>query len=242
MNREQTDKIKELIDKREKKLEEVYQWFKQRCTNPKRDWYSNYGWRWIKCEWDTFKDFKKDMLESYIEHRKNNKTTLIDRIDNNKNYCKENCRWLTRVESNDNKRNTIKIEMNWETHTLREWCNKFQLPYRIIRARLKKYDFIWEEIFNKNIENVSKIKSLQTATSEPTVCKHDWTYFNNWKACAKCFKIYVPEVKWASEPKKIEELNYVLEWERPLNTPLTDANMSRIESKLNEVIQRINDR
>lgn len=51
----------------------------------------------IICEWKSYEDFKDDMYESYIEHLEKfgHKQTTLDRIDSDKNYCKENCRWAT---------------------------------------------------------------------------------------------------------------------------------------------------
>ena len=48
----------------------------------------------------------------------------IDRIDNDSDYCKENCRWVTRKVNSLNKRNTILYK--WEPLIIfceREWIN-----------------------------------------------------------------------------------------------------------------------
>jgi hypothetical protein len=73
---------------------------KQRCLNKNNKSYKNYGGRGIKvCDrWLNFESFWEDMKDGY----KDNLT--IDRIDNDGNYCKENCRWITHKEQQKNKR------------------------------------------------------------------------------------------------------------------------------------------
>jgi hypothetical protein len=73
----------------------------RRCYNNKVNNYKYYGGRGISvsAEWRTsFKQFLQDM-----ENKPGPEYTL-DRIDNNKGYCKENCRWATLEEQQANKR------------------------------------------------------------------------------------------------------------------------------------------
>ena len=69
----------------------------QRCTNSKDTRYHRYGGRGITVcdDWKDFRNFYRDMGDAPDGLE-------IDRIDNYKGYCKENCRWVTRKENLNN--------------------------------------------------------------------------------------------------------------------------------------------
>ena len=91
---------------------------KHRCNAPSCKVYAQYGGSGIKVspEWEDYKNFYNDMWASYCEHveanrRPNGKeNTTIFRIDPNKGYSKENCRWGTYSEQNVNYRNKDQYE------------------------------------------------------------------------------------------------------------------------------------
>lgn len=73
---------------------------KHRCNNPHNPFYKRYGGRGITycSEWETFPPFMQLALSNGYQ---NNLT--LDRIDNNGNYCPENCKWSTQYEQASNK-------------------------------------------------------------------------------------------------------------------------------------------
>ena len=79
----------------------------QRCTNPKNKHWKDYGERGIKvCDrWlESFSNFYKDMGNKP-------KGLTLERINNNGNYCKENCKWATIKENVNNRRCSVKNRM-----------------------------------------------------------------------------------------------------------------------------------
>lgn len=71
---------------------------KKRCDNSKQVHYHRYGGRGItyQKDWSSFENFYKDMGDC-----PDNKE--LDRINNNGNYEKSNCRWVTHKENCNNR-------------------------------------------------------------------------------------------------------------------------------------------
>ena len=97
---------------------------RQRCSYPKHVAWKHYGGKGVKVceEWNDYTAFKAWALANgYTDE------LSIDRIDPAKDYCPENCRWLTRSE------NTARANKN---HTTRkvirgEGVSKVRQPQRI---------------------------------------------------------------------------------------------------------------
>ena len=100
------------------RLYSIWTSMKYRCENKNEPSYVNYGGRGISvcAEWHNYENFKTWALQNGY---KDNLT--IDRINVNGNYEPDNCRWATRVEQNQNKRNTRYISYKDIKHTSREW-------------------------------------------------------------------------------------------------------------------------
>ena len=88
----------------EKRLMDIYRSMKDRCLNPHNAEYSFYGGRGITIcnEW---LKFPVNFYEWALSHKYANNLT-IDRIDNNKGYSPQNCRFISRAEQN---RNTSRV-------------------------------------------------------------------------------------------------------------------------------------
>lgn len=104
-----------------------------RCSNPNCAAYKNYGARGILVSerWHEFASFYADMgLPKPGE--------TLDRIDNNKGYSKDNCRWATRLEQGRNKRNNRILTAQGESKTMSDWAETTGLKLSTIWARINK--------------------------------------------------------------------------------------------------------
>ena len=114
------------------RLYNTYTGMIRRCHSKDDNNYKDYGGRGITvCDrWKDIKTFVSDMSSSH----KNGLT--LDRIDNEGNYCKENCRWIAVKEQNRNMRTNHLITYRGKTKCLGEWSeilgmNRYTILYRI---------------------------------------------------------------------------------------------------------------
>lgn len=119
----------------------VWTSMKARCYNENNWAYPYYGGRGIKVcdEWlgkDGAKNFCSWAFENGYEGSSNHRHCTLDRIDNDGDYCPENCRWVCAVEQANNKRNNRFIEFNGAMHTFTQWSKITGLPTTTIRSRI----------------------------------------------------------------------------------------------------------
>lgn len=117
---------------------------KCRCYYKNHPFYNNYGGRGITVcdEWRfnsiAFGDWA--VSHGYADN------LTIDRIDNEKGYSPENCRWVTMKEQASNKREIQRkfsnkgkiIEINGEKKNLSDWCRYYQISKKTVEKRIYK--------------------------------------------------------------------------------------------------------
>jgi hypothetical protein len=91
-----------------------------RCENPKRDNYPRYGGRGIYVcdQWHNPHAFFDWALQNGYS-----RGLQIDRIDNNGNYCPENCRFVCPKENSRNTRRNVVLILNGISKTVAEWTD-----------------------------------------------------------------------------------------------------------------------
>jgi len=115
------------------KLHMVWLSIKQRCFNKNTSQYHNYGGRGITLcdEWLVFSAFQKWAIESGYEQG-----LSIDRIDVNKAYSPDNCRWATPKEQANNTRRTRLYEIEGEVLSMKQWAERYDVPYSRVKKRI----------------------------------------------------------------------------------------------------------
>ena len=111
----------------------IWKGMRKRCNNPRCKSFNNYGARGIKiCErWNDYSSFLSDMGRCPIG-------MTLERIDNNGDYQPSNCRWATRKEQNNNKRNHRILEFEGRKQNLAQWATEVGVPASILSNRLRR--------------------------------------------------------------------------------------------------------
>lgn len=125
-----------------------------RCKNQNASNFCDYGGRNISVcqEWATsFEAFRNWALSAgYADN------LSIDRKNNEKGYCPENCRWATAKEQANNRRSNTVINFNGETHTVSEWADITGVKYEALLKRLSSKTYTIERALTEPMNERGK--------------------------------------------------------------------------------------
>lgn len=120
------------------RLYKVWKGMKQRCNDTNDPHYQRYGLRGIfVCqEWaDSYQAFKEWAYSHGYDDSAPKGVCTIDRINNDKGYSPDNCRFVSTAVQNKNTSKTRNITVLGETKCLKEWAKVLQVDsYAIYRA------------------------------------------------------------------------------------------------------------
>lgn len=138
------------------RLYTIWNGIKKRCYNPNFENYKHYGGRGIEVcnEWKN--DF--EVFASWAMDNGYTDELTIERIDVNKNYCPENCKWITKTEQAKNKRTSRYFTYDGKTQILKDWCREVGLPYKAVHRRIFERGWSFEKTISQPIRISKNIR------------------------------------------------------------------------------------
>lgn len=137
------------------RLYRIWHGIKDRCFNPHNKKTHRYMGRGITVcdEWLKFENFYKWATENGYDD-----TLTIDRIDNDGNYCPENCRWASNDVQQNNRCTNHMVTYNGETKSLKDWSRAIGIGYRCLLKRINELKWSIDKAFNTpTIANKSSV-------------------------------------------------------------------------------------
>lgn len=117
-------------------IDNAYKSMISRCYKETNKRYPVYGGRGITvC--DLWKNDKKEFFQWAFNNGYQEGLTL-DRIDTNKNYCPENCRWTTQKVQQNNRTNNHHIIVDGIDKNITQWSEFIGVSTFTLRCKIKK--------------------------------------------------------------------------------------------------------
>ena len=109
-----------------------------RCYYKSTNQYKNYGGKGIKVcdEWKHIEGFIR--FYNWAINNGYSEELTLDRIDNEKDYCPDNCRWLTIKEQSNHRTNNVFYTYKGKTQTSKQWCEEYNISQTTFNDRLKR--------------------------------------------------------------------------------------------------------
>lgn len=117
------------------RLHRIWRGMKSRCENPKNFKASRYHDRGIAVckEWHEFIRFYEWAVNNGYSDE-----LSIDRIDNDKDYSPENCKWSNAVEQANNKSTNHMLTYKGKRQSMSMWSKEIGIPYGALRSRINQ--------------------------------------------------------------------------------------------------------
>ena len=124
----------------------------QRCNNPDSSYYHRYGARGIKvCDsWLKFENFYKDMGD-------NPRGFCLERVDNNGDYCPENCKWVSPKEQARNRETSVEVTYNGKTQCIAAWEEELGFNHGTLWTRLYSYNWTIEKAMTAPVKETNRV-------------------------------------------------------------------------------------
>lgn len=138
----------------DKRIYSIWEGMKSRCCNPKSQLYHRYGGRGITIcdEWkNNSRAFIKWAYENGYDENACKKECELDRIDNNKGYCPENCHFVNHKLNARNMERCHIVEYNGEKRHWLEWCEILDISKKSIEHLVERYKLTYAEAFDRKL-------------------------------------------------------------------------------------------
>lgn len=137
------------MEKERKRLKSIYGGMKSRCYNENSANYKYYGGKGVAIcdEWLlSFENFFDWAISNGY-----NESLTIDRIDSEKGYAPDNCKWSTKKEQSYNRSMSVKLTLDGRTMYMTEWAEELGIDKKTLSWRYK-HGWSDEEILTRPID------------------------------------------------------------------------------------------
>lgn len=159
----QKEKISTINGLYKTRLHKIWESMHARCECEKHGSYEIYKNKKICEEWHRIPNRAKQtgFLAFYDWAINNgyNDNLSLDRIDNNKGYCPENCRWATIKEQARNTTKNVNIEYKGKIQCLMAWCEELKISYIAIQHCISRYGLTYQQAFDRYLNMQWNVKT-----------------------------------------------------------------------------------
>lgn len=151
---------------------------KNKCCNVKNKKYNRCGGNGIEVcnEWSDFETFLSWALNNGYKDN-----LVLKRIDVSKNYCPENCCWVSKDELYNNKSTNHFLTLNGETHTIQEWSRITGIDRRTISKRINRDGWSVADALTKPIKKRKSREELLISFNGEEHTLSEWSKILNIK-------------------------------------------------------------